>query len=126
VSAYLQSHSGDTLYAIGGPAAAAAPTATGIVGADRYATSAKVAQTFFEFPFTLGIASGTNFPDALAGGATMGEGGGPLILTDPSNLSAATQTYLSSNKTVLSLIFVFGGTNAVSDNVLAQVSAAIL
>ena len=45
VANYLKAHPGDTVYAIGGPAAAADPAATAIVGADRYDTAVRVAQT---------------------------------------------------------------------------------
>ncbi len=49
-AAYLAAHTGGTHYALGGPAAAADPGATSIVGTDRYATAARVADTFFTAP----------------------------------------------------------------------------
>lgn len=127
VSSYLQAHPSDTVFAVGGPAAAADPQAsTTIVGTDRYDTSVKVAQTFFQSPTVFGVASGVNYPDALAGGATIGEGGGPLLLTDPNTLSAPTQSYLSANKATMIFGYVFGGTAAVSDNVVAGIDSAVL
>jgi putative cell wall-binding protein len=123
--AYLQAHPSDSLFAIGGPAAAALPKATGVVGTDRYDTSAKVATTFFTDVLVVGIASGTNFPDALSGGATMAEGPGPLLLTDPQTLSAPTQQYLQNNQTTLGGAFLFGGPTAIADSVAqAAITAA--
>ena len=127
VAAYLQANAGDTVYAVGGPAAAADPTATAIVGADRYLTSAQVASTIFGPPVVVGLASGTNYPDALAGGATMGEGGGPLLLTDPNTLSPPAAAYLGADVGVLnnSLTYLFGGTQARSDNVRTAISQLV-
>ncbi len=51
VTAYLAAHPG-TVYAIGGPAVAADPSATALSGADRYATAAAVASTLFAAPTT--------------------------------------------------------------------------
>jgi putative cell wall-binding protein len=125
IKAYLQANATDTVYAIGGPAASADPTATPVVGSDRYDTAAKVAQTFFAGPDSVGIASGTNYPDALAGGATMGGNGGPLLLSDPATLSPPTAAYLTANKANVVFSFVFGGPNAVSDGVRAAVAQAL-
>src|SRR6202011_544021 len=103
-----------------GPAAAADPKATAIVGTDRYDTSRKVAATFFNQPGLVGIASGVNFPDALAGGAAVSPAGsvffgsGPLLLTDPNTLSTPTLDYLVANKTSIGLPLIFGGPLAVS------------
>jgi putative cell wall-binding protein len=128
VSAYLTAHPADTLYAIGGPAAAADPKATPIVGTDRYDTSAKVATTFFNPPDTFGVASGVNYPDALAGSATMAEQDAPLLLTDPNTLSAPTLAYLTANKASFTdkIFWMFGGPLAVSNNVQAAVNLAVV
>ena len=99
-AAYLTAHPG-TVYAIGGPAAAADPTAQPLVGADRYATAATVAATFFPAPTTVGIATGLNFPDALAGAAQLATAGGPLLLTTTSVLPAATGSALTAVKASL-------------------------
>jgi putative cell wall-binding protein len=128
VAAYLQANTTDTVYAVGGPAAAADPSATAIVGTDRYDTGAKVATTFFKPPLTFGVASGANFPDALAGGATIGlVGDSPLLLTDPNTLSAPTAAFLAANKSAFSQVasWLFGGTSAVSDNVRAAIGVVL-
>ena len=127
VSSYLQQHPNDTVYAIGGPAAAADPSATAIVGSDRYSTSVKVATTFFSANIDIGLASGLNYPDALGGSATMAEDNppSPLLLTDPATLPPVVQQYISSNKNNIGLAWIFGGTGAVSDNVANQVGTAL-
>jgi putative cell wall-binding protein len=52
-----------------------------ITGADRFGTAIKISQRFFsESEFAL-IATGTNFPDALAGGPWAGLLGAPLYLS---------------------------------------------
>ena len=124
VTAYLQAHPSDSLYAVGGPAATASPSAIGITGSDRYDTAKKVATTFFNQPLVIGIASGVNFPDALAGGATIAEGGGPLLLTKPDALPTPTQDYLTGEAPNGPLPIIFGGTAAVSDTVAGQIKAA--
>src|SRR5205085_10480164 len=78
-AAYLSSHPA-TRYAIGGPAAAADPTATAIAGVDRYATAAAVQQRFFPAAARVAVASGRSFADGLAAGAAAGHFGPPLLL----------------------------------------------
>ena len=125
VTSYLQAHPSDSLYAVGGPAAAAEPSAIGITGTDRYDTAKKVATTFFNRPLVVGIASGINFPDALAGGATIAEGEGPLLLTKPDALSTPAQEYLTNEAPNGPVPFIFGGTAAVSDAVSGQIKTAL-
>ena len=124
-AAYLSSHGSVTRYAVGGAAAAADPSATPVVGLDRYATATRVAQRFFASPAVVGVASGTNYPDALAGGAHAARRGGPLLLTSPAALSPPTAAYLQANKATIAAGWVYGGTVAVSDTTLAAIRQAI-
>ena len=120
-ASYLSAHSGGQVYAIGGPAAAADTSATALVGADRYATSVLVANRFFTAPTVAGVASGENFPDALAGGAYLAHAGGPLLLTAPDTLPASITQYLATVHASLTTIDVFGGASAVSSSVLSEI-----
>jgi len=125
-AAYLNAHSGDTRTAVGGPAAAADPSAARVVGADRYATSVLVAHQFFPAPTTLGFASGSTFPDALSGGANIGAGGGPMLLVPtcgsiPSSLS----DYLTAVSPGITGGSLYGGSLAVGDDVLGQLDQAV-
>jgi putative cell wall-binding protein len=113
---YLNAHVG-TVYAVGGPAAAADGAAIRIVGADRISTAASVASTFFPTPLTLGVASGATFADAMSGGAYLARLGGPILLTYPTSLPASTSNYLSAVRSGLASSSLFGGSAAISTSV---------
>ena len=125
VAQYLAAHPDDVRYAIGAPAAAADPGATPVVGRDRYATSAAVANRFFVTPGFAAVATGSDYPDAMSGGVLAGELGGPLLLTDPSTLSAPDSGWLTKLAPWLTGAAVVGGTAAVSPTVSQQVAAAV-
>ncbi|RPF25941.1 peroxidase family protein [Georgenia muralis] len=58
-----------------------APTVTRVSGADRYATSVAISAANYPTATTeVFLASGANYPDALAGGPVAGLAGGPLLL----------------------------------------------
>jgi putative cell wall-binding protein len=122
-SSYLKAHQG-TVYAIGGPATAAAPSAVALTGSDRYATAASVARKFFQAPTVVGIATGTNFPDALSGGAMLAGAGGPLLLSSD-RLPGATSDYLASVKDSVTTVHIFGGTSVVPTAVETAVKSAL-
>ena len=125
-SSYISTRpAGGTLVSVGGPAALAYPAGQAIVGVDRYDTSGQVAARFFPSPGTVGLASGTNFPDALAGGAHIARFSGPMLLTDPATLSPQTQAYLSTKASGIAGGFLYGGTTAVSDSVRLAAQVAI-
>ena len=90
---------------------------TRYAGADRYATAAVTsASTFAPGVPVAYVATGTNFPDALAAGAAAVRAGGPVLLVSQSGLPAATATELARLRP--SVIRVVGGPGAVSDGVL--------
>ncbi|HTC69804.1 MAG TPA: cell wall-binding repeat-containing protein [Acidothermaceae bacterium] len=123
-AAYLAAHTGGTHYALGGPAAAADPTATSIVGTDRYETATEVADKFFAGPTVVGVATGTNFPDALAAGPDLASKIAPLLLVPPSGpLPEGPTGELLSYTPALQGALVFGGTSSISDAVASQVGA---
>lgn len=121
---YLRAHPG-TVDAVGGSAAAAYPTAHALVGADRYATAAIVARTFFPAPTTVGIATGQNFPDSLAGAAQLARVGGPLLLTTATGLPAPTSAYLGAVKASVSTVHLYGGTAVVFSSVASAVTSSL-
>jgi ell wall binding domain 2 (CWB2) len=121
-TAYLAAHTGGTHYALGGPAAAADSKATAISGSDRYQTAAEVAETFFHTPDVAGVATGTNFPDALAAGPDLASRDAPLLLVPSAGvLPPGTTGQLLEYAQTLRTALVFGGTASVSDAVGAQV-----
>jgi putative cell wall-binding protein len=111
-------------YAIGGPAVAAVPSATAIVGSDRYGTAAAVATKFFPSSAVVGVATGAGFPDALAGGAQLALLGGPLLLSSTASAPASTISYLSADHATLTNVYVYGGTSVLTDAVVSQLTAA--
>ena len=97
-----------------------------LVGADRYQTSYLVASTFFPYMTSVGVATGTVWPDALSGGAAMGTMSGPLLLVNPvTGLSAQDAALLDANRGELYSGWVFGGTVAVPAGVDKQLAQDI-
>lgn len=127
-SGFFTARSTDDVYIAGGTGAvsdAVASSVTGLgasvtrwAGADRYATGAKVVSEGMELwdipMIDIGLASGANYPDALAGGAVMGYKHGLLMLTNPTALSPATGSLISANKVTIESVEYFGGTGALS------------
>ncbi len=94
------------------------PDITRLWGADRYATSASISQaTFVPFVPFLFIATGENFPDALAGGAMAAQTGSPLLLVKRTAIPSVVLAEIQRLKPYH--IIVLGGTGAVADSVLA-------
>jgi YVTN family beta-propeller protein len=115
-SAYLTAHPG-TVYAVGGPASQADPSASAIAGADRFETAVDVAKTFFSSPGSAGFATGRTFPDALSGGALLGHLGAPLLLVDTSIVPTTVITYVSGAQPTLAKGSLFGGVSTIGSSV---------
>jgi len=73
------------------------------------------------------LASGADFPDALAAAPLARTLGGVLVLVDPRDLtmSSPTRDFLTGRRGEISTILVAGGTTAVSPQVVLQVRDAI-
>jgi glucose/arabinose dehydrogenase len=90
-----------------------------IAGADRYATAAALSQSAYAGGATnVMVATGTNFPDALAGSAAAARHTMPVLLVGPNSIPAATKAEL--NRLKPQTIFLLGGTGAVSEAVRAE------
>jgi putative cell wall-binding protein len=97
-------------------------TPSRIAGADRYATAAAVSRAHFGPGAPVAyVATGTNFPDALAGGPAAGVQGGPVLLTEKGKLPPATRDELVRLRP--GRIVVLGGIGAVSASVAEQLQA---
>ncbi len=99
-----------------------AGTVRRVSGRDRFATAAAVADAFFDSPVEVALASGASFPDALAGAPQAARAGGPLLLTDPTLLPAATGAALRGLRP--GSVVVYGGSAAVGPGVAAGALAA--
>ncbi|WP_434810614.1 cell wall-binding repeat-containing protein [Microbacterium sp. bgisy189] len=87
-------------------------------GADRYATAAKVADTFPTSTTTVYVANGNTFPDALAGAAVAGTSSVPVLLTSGSSIPTATAVALS--RLDPKKVVILGGSASISESVRAQ------
>lgn len=92
-----------------------------LAAATRFGTAARVAEMWDEAD-TVYLASGMNFPDALAGAAAAGYNGYPVLLAQPTNLPTETAAALSRLKPTR--IVVLGGTGVVSKRVADAAAAA--
>lgn len=103
---------------------AAATSITRISGNTRYETMGMVSRAaFLSAPPSKAavVASGTDFPDALAASSLAGHLNAPILLTDPKSLSNETANEL--NRLDANAIFVIGGNKAVSHNVENEIRA---
>ncbi|MBS2552939.1 cell wall-binding repeat-containing protein [Catenulispora sp. NL8] len=127
--AFLNAVPQRTVFGVGGEAVSALSSAripgAPVFGADRFVTASIVAHTFFGGPQVVGIATGYNFPDALAGGALAGSVGGPLLLTGPTGLPSETADYLRSASGSVSDAVMFGGPAVIDDGLQNQVGDLI-
>jgi putative cell wall-binding protein len=121
---WLTAHPNVPIVIVGGTAAVSVPSATSLIGADRYATAVKVAEYFFGTIANAAVASGLAFPDALSGGAHIGALGGPILLTPPDGLPSSVTTWFNGHRGDLTTVYVYGGTAAVGAAVPDQVGTA--
>lgn len=90
-------------------------------GADRYATAAAVSRWAFGAGVPVAyVATGSSYPDALAGGPAAAKGGGPMLLTQRDQLPDATATELARLRPAK--IIVLGGTSSVSASVAGRLA----
>lgn len=113
------------IYVLGGPPsvsdavlaelAALAPSAARLSGSDRYETAAAISAALFESASAVLVASGADFPDALAGGPAAARLAAPLLLVRPDRVPAATRAELE--RLAPDKIYLLGGTPSVSEAV---------
>jgi putative cell wall-binding protein len=136
VASYVKNHKPETVYLFGGEAALhknleaellslGAGKVVRLGGGDRDET-AKTAITSLIVNYRLtprlfAIASNSNYPDALVGGASVGIRGGILLPTSTNSLSAVAENSLKTYAPGKPSVEVFGGTAAVSNKVVSRV-----
>jgi putative cell wall-binding protein len=122
-----------TVYVLGGPASVSAAQVSALQakgykvvrlgGADRFATNAAVIKAGGDSKSdTAFVASGMNFPDALATGPLAFRTGMPLALTMTDDMPNAVIAALRTAR--VSRIILIGGTTAVSQAVQNELTAA--
>ncbi len=100
-----------------------------VYGSDRYATAAEIAEAGIDYGWVsanyVGIATGLNFPDALAGGPAAGNRGGVLLLCKTASLPAAPTTFLTAHKDEVTRADIFGGSDVVGPAVQQAIEDAL-
>lgn len=92
-----------------------------VAGSDRYATAVEASkQTFRNGASTVYIATGTNYPDALTGGAATAFDHGPILLVTTTTIPSVVATELT--RLAPTRIVIFGGPAAVSEAVASQLA----
>ena len=96
-------------------------TPTRVAGKNRYATCVEVNNKFKSVltGTSVCVAKGLDFPDALAGGVFAAANKAPLFLAD-NTLKDEQKTYLKSKKA--DTFYVFGGTGAVPDGLVGEIT----
>jgi putative cell wall-binding protein len=102
---------------------------TRVGGADRYETAKLVAEhavdNYYMHWDGIALATGMNYPDALAGGVLQGLDGGVMLLTPGEVLSGYTRTAFEENVTLIHEVRYLGGTGAISQAVRDEVAAIL-
>lgn len=100
-----------------------------LAGDNRYETAAKVVLMGINDVGAhwsgAGLATGANFPDALAAGAALGYLDTVLLLSDSKTLSPATEDVLSDYRAYITEIHYFGGLGALSQAVRDRVAQVV-
>ncbi|MDI6901884.1 MAG: S8 family serine peptidase [Anaerosomatales bacterium] len=91
-------------------------------GSNRFATAASVARFGLARGWTsgvyVGVATGSDFPDALGGGVVAGARDGVLLLTDPADLSSAASLLIEEIGYHAIPVDAYGGVGALSSAVV--------
>ena len=104
-------------------------TYTRLAGADRYSTAVAISQAAFQPQspgqrFAVTVASGANFPDALAAGPVAAAQGGPLVLVPKDGVLPPTVS-IELARLNPSMVSVAGGAAAVSSLVQSQLQKLV-
>lgn len=94
---------------------------TRLAGTNRYETAARIAAAKFpKSASSVVLATGSEFPDALAGGAAASTIPAPLLLTKPKSIPAATRAQI--DRLSPDQVVVLGGTSAISKRVTDDIA----
>lgn len=141
ISATLDAIGADNTVILGGTSAVPAKVETAlaarfgtgnverIAGSDRYATSAAIAQWAVTNAGlgwnNLAVATGENFPDALAGGVLQAVDNSVLLLTMSKGLSKDARACIADNRAEITTVKYLGGQSALSAGVRTAVAGAL-
>jgi|GEM_PF-3134681 len=92
-----------------------------VSGTDRYATSRALISTFAPSSDTLYLATGRNYPDALAAAGAAGAAGAPVLLVNgaSSTLDTATRQLIASR--AVQTAYIAGGPSVISSGIATSI-----
>ncbi|GAA1160875.1 cell wall-binding repeat-containing protein [Ornithinicoccus hortensis] len=99
------------------------PEVVRVAGVDRYDTASRISQLFPGPVDTVFVATGKDYPDALAAAASSGSQGAPVLLTHPEWLPQTTRIELQRLEP--STVVLVGGTSAVGQEVEDELAAFV-
>lgn len=132
IKAYIFQKGINKTYVIGGPSVIsdnvlqALPAPSRIWGTDRFATNIQILNVFqneFDFERTY-IATGSDFPDALAGSALAPKTSSPIILISKT-IPKVTKEYINQKSPSVGLFNLLGGEGVVSSSALQGINPEI-
>src|SRR5690606_25828290 len=103
--------------------AAIVPETRRVAGANRYETAQLLAEGYEKDLDRAFVVTGDSYPDALTGASLAGFEAAPLVLSRPGALPAATSAALDTLSP--QGVVVLGGSNSVSDSVVAELTAGL-
>ncbi|GAA1990241.1 cell wall-binding repeat-containing protein [Catenulispora subtropica] len=96
-------------------------------GPDRFATAVAVAREAAPHPPVVMVATGRNFPDALAAApAAVAHGNGVVILSDDRTLPQATRDYLAGVNPSAQTVYGVGGQGLAAARTMPTLAAAVV
>ncbi|WP_243076987.1 cell wall-binding repeat-containing protein [Microbacterium sp. SS28] len=99
-------------------------TTSRVAGADRFETAVEVSKrTYPSGASTVFLASGIDFPDALAASAAAGRIGGSLLLTEPTALVGTTAAEIA--RLAPARVVLIGGEARISSDIASQIAALL-
>jgi putative cell wall-binding protein len=94
-----------------------------VAGSDRYATAAAISKKHYGSATQAYVATGLNYPDALAAAPVAGMRDAPVLLTSPQTVPQSTRGELSRLKP--DRVLIVGGTATVSTSVGSTIASLI-
>lgn len=92
-----------------------------LYGADRYETALEIAYQGFDYADEIILATGTNFPDALAGAPLAYHRDAPILLTGKNTLHPTVKKAIKDLE--VGKVTILGGPGVISDSVVKELQA---
>ncbi|PFG04419.1 cell wall-binding repeat-containing protein [Bacillus sp. es.034] len=92
-----------------------------LYGADRYETALEIAYQGFDYADEIILATGTNFPDALAGAPLAYHRDAPILLTGKNTLHPTVKKAIKNLE--VGKVTILGGPGVISDHVVKELKA---